>query len=100
MRGVALLLASIPCDRRVLPTTGLGNCLIGLADPTIMTSRNCVGPSSRQDKTRRRSHLDNRSLAIDDFRRAIRTKIAPSTTYLGIHRRPKAAANVRAEAEP
>jgi hypothetical protein len=98
MRGV--LLANVPCDRRTVPTTGLGSYLIGLADPPILTSGLSI---PAVDKTRRRSHVDDRSLAIKEFAGAIALRshhlrgLMPWTP----HGRPRPAANVRAGwAEP
>jgi hypothetical protein len=74
MMGV--LLASVLCDRRAVPITGLGSYPIGLAYPPILT----LGLSiPAVDKARlsipRRPRVDDRSLAIGSSQ-GDRTKIA------------------------
>src|ERR1700733_1087025 len=66
MRGMPF--ASVPCDRRGVPTSTLGSCLIGLAsaDPDIGTVS-----TPAVDKTRCRSYDDDRSLTIKEFTGAI-----------------------------
>ena len=57
MRGVPF--ASVPHDRRVVPTSNAGNCLIGLAPTIVISERVSI---STVDTTRRQSVSDDRGV--------------------------------------
>ena len=88
-------IGSVPCDRRAVPTSKTGSATfqsgqlpnwVGSADPDIKTVS-----TPAVDKTRRRSHVDVRSLAIEEFAGAIalRTHLLPGHMPWASHARPR-----------